>query len=436
MRWPRVVVVEGVGLARVGAARRGRPWTVRMLSIAAALGALACCLLAASAPARGATTKPRLLPAAIDARHVVRYGSRRALLYSSKGITRLNPNGAIDRSFGEQGWVHVFANAVRVLPSGKIVVLTAGSLERLLPSGRVDRSFGNRGVAPVDFGYAQESVQSMTLIGESIVVSGVGGESIDPRTGEIDGQAITMKFKPGGAVDRRFGDGGQVVGAAAETLQTTPGGKILGSSRAQYFSEMNADGSLVTSFGEDGFAKATLWEGPELGEAFLSHQPPVVLPNGAFLLVGTVSKFAGGLIRYAVATSRYGPRGRLDTSYGNNGVVATPFRGSTFVEGAALRPDGDLLVAFTRAAPPEASSRVMGVLALNRNGGLDESIPGGAQRTVAFGDSTWAEAVVPQPSNQAWLFGFTRGRNGGPAGKLVARFNLGPHRHRRGGHHR
>ncbi len=411
----------------------------------------ACSWRARSALA-GSSLKVRLLPAVGGPLEVLPYGSKRVLVSTSKGITRLLRSDAIDRSFGRNGWVDV-ANpiAVRVQPSGRILVLSSRNYEptltRLLPSGDVDRSFGDGGIVPVDFGYRFNQAWAMTVAEGGVVIAGTGGEAVDKRTGETFGPSTLERFKANGAVDSGFGDGGrrkvvltspsgEAYNPELTSLQTLPGGRLLGANDYNgSIVKLDSDGSTVRSFGDQGLVVRSSLDEQGPGARFFANQPPIVLPNGGFLLVGSVTESTGSGLRYTVATSRYRPGGKLDRSYGKSGYAVMPFSGSTFVGGAALRPDGDLLLAIGRQRPPGKNSR-LGVLVLRPSGKLDRSIVGGGERIIGFGGWTISDAAVARPGGEALVFGGVRATDKHPSGELVARVSL-RHRqhHRRHRHH-
>jgi len=120
-------------------------------------------------------------------------------------ITRLDPAGAFDTSFGTSGWTSLFdtqsyATDVNVASDGTILAVGRGGLgmawARVTPAGVPDPVFGNGGTNSVDLGRATalavgpgcfavavgDSSSTMTSISATIVRFGVGGMPLGPGT--------------------------------------------------------------------------------------------------------------------------------------------------------------------------------------------------------------------------------------------------------------
>jgi hypothetical protein len=417
------------------------------VSIASGVALLSLLLMAAAAfgGTDASAPKPRLLPAVSFPRVVVPYGKQGSLIATARGVTRLLGNGAIDRSFGANGWFEPrrgFVVDVKLLAGGKVLVLTnegliAGvdpTVTRLLPSGALDRSFGDRGVAPVDFGHLYDEADSMTLTGGKIVVVGHGGESVEQRTGDVFGGTTLMRLKAGGAVDRSFasnglknltlaipGRPGQSLSPAIGYVQALPSGDLLLTERqSAAFVELQPDGTFEPDFGDRGVSDRYAQTELGGGSSFLpvEEEAPVLLRSGGFLLVGTVTRGLGGEPR--AGAFRFKRDGTVDASYGNGGLAEASLPGSSFTHGAAAKPDGRLVVAASRQVPSGKRSRLAAVF-FHPNGSLDTTIGNGGEVQVDYHSWVRSDAVILRAGGQVQLFGGANPSGGRPAGELVAR---------------
>lgn len=119
----------------------------------------------------------------------VEWLSRRRLV-----VTRFSSNGALDQSFGRGGLASLrvprvsFVNDVAIQRNGRIVLVTTRfrfkspkapvdfTLTRLLPNGSVDRTFGTGGKATADFGFSDVGEAVAIQPDGKLVVAGVIGD--------------------------------------------------------------------------------------------------------------------------------------------------------------------------------------------------------------------------------------------------------------------
>ena len=132
---------------------------------------------------------------------------------------------------------------------------------------------------------------------------------------------------------------------SAHAIGIQPDGKILvaGSSvesgaLADFsMARYNSDGSLDPTFGTDGTVVSPLSTQTDEVAAVIAQQ------DGKILLVGYVNL---DLTNTAFAVARYNADGSLDPTFGTAGSVSTDLTsGFDWAWGAALQPDGRLLVA-------------------------------------------------------------------------------------------
>lgn len=224
-------------------------------------------------------------------------------------ISRYEPNGDLDSTFGIDGWVTPDfppggptsrAASVVIQPDGKIVVggwtgTFGGSqdfaLKRYDSGGNLDTSFGSNhsGEVATDFVGSLDAITSLALQSDgSIIAAGYSFYS-DSESADF----ALARYSADGTLDESFGDGGLVATAFAD------------------------------------------------GDDIISDL--IIQPNGLIIAAGIATLTAENS---AVALARYNPDGSLSQTFGEGGKVLTEisssFDGCT---GLALQPDGKLVAA-------------------------------------------------------------------------------------------
>src|ERR1700761_6228767 len=195
--------------------------TMRRLGVVAiALSALVCVAPAAASGPSG----PVKIAGVTSFQKAIPYGTSGMLLLGAppaagkNGVTLVNLNGRIDRSFGDHGTVHIEAIEAAVAPDGKIVVIgtvlaggmahgvrtTKARVTRLLPDGRIDRTFGRNGSTELRFGlYSYGDAVAVAADGDILVL---GNRLDDPNNTYVsDFDLGVARLKPNGAPDPAFG---------------------------------------------------------------------------------------------------------------------------------------------------------------------------------------------------------------------------------------
>jgi uncharacterized delta-60 repeat protein len=212
-------------------------------------------------------------------------------------LVQFNSNGSIDSSFGVNGKFEGYVNDVEritdmaLAKDGKIFVSgqlrNAGyigdfALLRFLENGRLDNSFGANGVVKTDFYNTIDDANAISVQADGAIV--LAGYS-------GGGRFELARYLPNGSLDGSFGIGGKVftpidtMPAVATDLIVEPGGKLIVSGYTYYRTE----NFVVT---------------------------------------------------------RYHPNGKLDSTFGNNGIDTTDFAGfrdQAFA--SALQADGKIVLA-------------------------------------------------------------------------------------------
>jgi uncharacterized delta-60 repeat protein len=280
-------------------------------------------------------------------------------------LARYRPDGSLDPGFGEAGVVHTPFGLLRaaqafdvtITPDGRIVaagfVMKGGdandssyfAVARYLPDGRLDHSFSRDGRATVDFGYGPDIAYAVaTQPGGRIVVAGHGTRSIY-RT-EYD--FAIARFRRDGRLDRSFSrDGRRTVNFGRRRFDVAYGLAAGGRSIVATGSTTVADRKapsigvvrLTWSGGlASGFGRRRILPSPNggIGRAVL------VDPSGRIVVGGRAySDSAHDASDWALL--RWGRGGRLDRSFGGDGIVVTDFgTGADSVRSLAFH-DGRIL---------------------------------------------------------------------------------------------
>jgi uncharacterized delta-60 repeat protein len=367
---------------------------------------------------------------------VLRYGKTGTLLVTNDGVTRLNGNGTVARSFGNRGSVAIpKATAAAVLSNGKILVLSEElSITRLLSDGKRDSSFGRAGQVVLSFGPASFFDQMATAMAVMpngrIAIAGRTQEDAGGRAG-ILGTDVFVRLLPNGALDNSFGDGGRFtpgttdangiffpVRQKIESLQVAPGNELIAQNNEEsLLLKVTATGALDPSFGQGGILDRS-----GRGGYVSSVDGPIVQAGGKLLSFGAQLSTGGEL---ALSSSRFNADGSLDTSYGTGGRSLYGGGGVRFFEGAgAVATGGVVLVATTTTVttPPEVGGR-LGALAIAPNGELDRKFGSNGGVTINYPGSIRAVGVVLQPEERALIVGYQNNVNL-EAGVLLARVPL------------
>ena len=272
-------------------------------------------------------------------------------------VFRFNSNGSVDNTFGNNGATaiqpdEVFlapaSGGIALEPDGRILVATAhnegGPLQivaRLLANGQLDSTFGSNGVAP-------------TFGGDSVAVLPNG--NILVGTG-----SVSSAYAPNGAVVKDFGIHGQTPGFAPGFANEIGGFVVTNNSSTvtriitagSIFTDLNPmsanrvsgfllvsykiDGTLDNAFGIHG-GVTTPFPGNILAHAFAV----ALQRNGDIVAVGQTALTESGPSDFALA--RYNPDGSVDTTFGNNGFVSTPFGASVaFANTVLIQIDGKII---------------------------------------------------------------------------------------------
>jgi uncharacterized delta-60 repeat protein len=314
-------------------------------------------------------------------------------------VKRLLSDGAADTTFSGDGYVaHAYpgfaihASSVAVQADGKIVVAgyiatspPSFLLARLTDSGALDTSFGSDGFVTTDFDTAEDGAAAVLVQPDGKILA-AGHANV---AGDDD--FALARYHPNGGLDGSFGGDGKVtVGFGGEdqaddvTLQED--GKIVLSGASEGFSDqdlavarLNPDGTLDTTL--DGDGKLTTG----FGNYYERAQAVAVGVGGNILVAGW--GYSGGDVGLL---ARYLPNGALDSSFDGDGKRVV---GSADFSDVALQPDGRIVLAGTHFAPGDIPR--FALWRLNGNGTPDSTFDGDGDTFFEFGTTAESLALLP-----------------------------------------
>jgi uncharacterized delta-60 repeat protein len=263
-------------------------------------------------------------------------------------IIRFNSNGQLDSTFGTNGIVSFSAigaltSGIVVQPDGNILVGNGHLLIRFLPSGQLDLTFGSGGSAKVA-GYNPTAIALLSngkiLVASALVSSG------------FENPGFVTRYNGDGSLDASFGINGQlsVPGPAnalvllnagrfagefviAGNLTSSVSGPVSGFAVSGY----KGVGTVDARFGTNGGDVTSVPNFSTIATSGLGLQS-----SGDFVTSGTASTSSFSTV---FALARYTPAGRLDVTFGTNGIVTTSFPNTNEVtaNGLAIQSDDKIV---------------------------------------------------------------------------------------------
>jgi uncharacterized delta-60 repeat protein len=234
----------------------------------------------------------------------------------------------------------------------------------MLSAGDLDLSFGGDGVVSVPTKVEIDVDGGTVLPGDKLLING----GIRPDDSQPD--YMLRQFNADGTVDKTFGGGdgiasGRLNGIPVRLLevQVTSAGKILGLAHDRsdnpqpddlFIVRFNADGSLDTTFSDDGF---------------FAYSPA----GGGFVF--TVQANGGVLVGAGNDLLRYTADGDPDPTFGIGGKMHDPL--GAIIAAVRELPDGRIIVGGTNSDSP--TERTFVLARINANGSIDASFGAGGK---------------------------------------------------------
>lgn len=334
-------------------------------------------------------------------------------------VARYEPDGSLDATFGDAGMVTTAlgggwdeAQSVVIQGNGRIVVAGTDSwlrfaLVRYLADGELDSSFGVGGIVRTNFAPGQDVAWGVAIQPDGKIVA-VGAAGFAQEGFRL------ARYRRDGSLDPTFGDGGKAMtryaGGVARAVAIQPDGRIVvaGYNTSLALARYLPDGRLDRTFAGDGMV-----DPGRVGEPW--PLAVALQPDGRIVVAGGYDIFRVGLVRFTL-------HGRLDSSFGGDGVVITNMgSGEQALSGLAVQPDGKI-VAVGYVGPHEVSDAVVSHFVLLRcrpDGSLDPTFGGDGKVKTFFGDGgSSAGAVALQPDGRIVVVG----RSDAPQAFALARY--------------
>ncbi len=338
--------------------------------------------------------------------------------------------GDLDPSFGTNGVVTTTIGddgsesfAIAAQPDGKIVDFgqadyaageTGFALTRYLDDGALDPGFGKSGVVETAFGSSDDEAFAGLVQPDGKIVA--AGKATD--AGGSTSQFAVARYLADGQLDPSFGAGGKVELSLGDrprleqamALALTPDHKIVvvglltdpsPDDNRVGLVRLNANGTLDTSFGNDGVVVSTFPAPPIVAWA----SDVKLQPDGKIVVA------VGQDGTQSLMVARYTPAGVLDPNFGTDGIATQSFPSSdltTFTKEVVLMGNGDILV----GAEQEGNDAGTFVLAqFKENGTLDTDALSGGVATVARAaapdERTSLASVLVEADGKIVLAGWT-----------------------------
>lgn len=300
-------------------------------------------------------------------------------------VARYDTDGDLDPTFGDAGTMVTpiaggdgdEARSVAIQENGRIVVAGTDSwrkfaLVRYRPDGDLDATFGGDGIVRTNFTPGDDVAWDVAIQDDGRIVA-VGGAGF----GQLG--FLMARYRRDGSLDASFGDDGRVVtkylGANARAVVMQPNDRIVVAgynSHGLALARYRADGRLDRSFSGNGRIGPIVWGIFALAVA--------LQPDGRIVVAGDFDIFAFGLARFRAD-------GRLDRSFGGDGVVREEVDGvEQGASGIVIQPDGRI-VATGSSGPHEYGDDTIPRFVLIRrlpDGRRDRSFGIGGEVTTFF----------------------------------------------------
>ena len=345
-------------------------------------------------------------------------------------VARYEANGDLDTSFDADGRAKASidnadsGNAVAIQDDGKVVVAgytTAGggdydfAVLRFDEHGALDPGFSGDGKLRTGFISGSPDRGSAVAIQEDgkIVVAGHGGANDLAVARYLADGSLDSSFDGDGKATTDFGGNEEAQGVAIRNGRIVAAGTKSDQAVTDFvIARYRGDGSLDGSFGAAGLATLTVF-GPsyEHGAAVATQS------DGKLVVAGSTN--AGGRDRNFLV-ARYRPNGTLDTSFGDDGLVATDIASHSddVANAVAIQANGKIVVAG-RSNPDGLDD--LAIARYNADGSLDTSFDGDGVAIADLLGSDEADGVAIQADGKIVVAGATF--ESATAQFLVARYN-------------
>lgn len=287
-------------------------------------------------------------------------------------------------------------------------------------AGDFDTGFGDRGSTRLSFGTAYAEANDVAVAPDGgLVLAGFssGDDDQDPTQ-----HVAVARLLADGTPDPAFGDGGRATTVAcagysnATSVVVQPDGKVVVAGSVQpapgdidsvfLLVRYNSDGSLDTSFGDDGLVMSSA-----LSPAYATEL--LLQPDGKLLFGGSGTTDRSSTNSSDMLVERYLANGERDTAFaGGSGRVEISLTDDAgiarpdFLDGLALQPDGKVLAAGTTTGEINEEGESV-VVRLLDDGQLDTTFGDGGVARVETGPFERFTGVSVQSDGSVVAAGLT-----------------------------
>ena len=361
------------------------------------------------------------------------------LLLNSSFICKRLPNGAIDSSFGFDGYsasVPISNGFAALQNDGKIVIAGTpvnGStfiVARLTAEGLPDATFGNNGIQTTSFSGPSYATSLAVQTDGKIVVAG--------NTSDIQGTYFAVsRYNSNGSADNSFNSNGKIVTdflfktapvnggdsievhtAFANAVAINTDGKIIvtgyafsGLSNRLAVACYNPNGTADNSFGLHGKQTTSIGNGNATAYS-------IAIQNDKKIVIAGYTTNENN--SYNLVVARYKTDGNPDNSFNKNGFKVVPLSSDVLIgDAVALQSNGKIVVVgYTSTG---VLHNVI-VARFNTDGTADNSFGGDGMLTIDNGGADdYAGSVIIQ-TNKIVVAGYSINANG-QSSFLVSRYN-------------
>jgi uncharacterized delta-60 repeat protein len=288
------------------------------------------------------------------------------------GMIRYNADGSIDNTFGNSGFLNIpltnredQINSIDIQNDNKIVATGKSKhwflpyyyadslfLLRFNPNGTYDNTFAKNGKLLAKLNYSiSQGVSVKVLYNQKILV-----------LGEYSGSYYLIQFKSNGTIDTSFGTKGYInmnfyiiqhnlTTARIGQFNVQTDGKILligdyekNQESGIFLFRYNENGSVDSSFGNNGYVETKLYSNGSHGEMFDVIQQK----DGKIISCGYAYDNGAGVSAYEFwLITRHLSNGTIDTSFNHSGIVKTTIKNlcNSRAMSIAFQKDEKLIIA-------------------------------------------------------------------------------------------
>jgi uncharacterized delta-60 repeat protein len=305
------------------------------------------------------------------------------------------------------------AYSIAVQPDNKLVVAgwvgntsTANfALARYSSEGILDLTFGNNGIvksAIIGNGTTYNNAVIILPSGKIVVA---GNAQDMTHTSNYD--FAVLQYNENGVPDSTFGTDGETLTSINDLdygtcVAAQSDGKIV---VGGYSWNGTDDDFAIVRYYANGKVDRTFGKQGIVTTNILYRdygESIAVQPDGKILLAGWAANTTNSLIEFAVA--RYNSDGSLDNTFGTNGIVTTaPGLYNNLGEALELQPDGKILIAGK--CDMGTGSLMYTVVRFNTDGSMDNTFGGSGKAITQFGSLGGANAITLQADGKIIISG-------------------------------